>query len=131
MSTSPAATSERPPLVQPAASRLELGVRKVDDVAVLDLRGCFTSDHTEHFREGIQELLHGGTEKFVVNLAQATYMDSSGVGGLLAAYKSIEAVGGTCKFVGAPPQLLRTLQRVNLHKVFELFEHESAAVSSF
>jgi len=131
MPTSPAATSERPPLVQPAASRPELSVRKVGDVAVLDLRDCVTSNESAHFRESIQELLPGGTKKFVVNLAQATYMDSSGVGALLAAYKSIEAAGGKCKFVGAPPQLLRTLQRVNLHKVFELFEHESAAVSSF
>ena len=131
MPTSPSATFEQPTLVQSAASSPELVVRKVDDVAVLDLKGCVTSDQSAHFREGIQELLHGGTEKFVVNLAQATYMDSSGVGALLAAYKSIEAAGGKCKFVGAPPQLLRTLQRVNLHKVFELFEHESAAVSSF
>jgi len=131
MPTSHAATSERPPLVQPAASRPEFGVRKVDDVAVLDLRGCVTSDECAHFREPIQELLHGGTKKFVVNLAQATYVDSAGVGALLAAYKSIQAAGGKCKFVGAPPLVLRTLQRVNLHKVFELFEHESAAVSSF
>jgi len=103
----------------------------VDDVTVLDLRGCVTSDQSAHFREGIQELLHGGTKKFVVNLAQVTYMDSAGVGALLGAYKSIRAAGGKCKFVGPPSQVLRTLQRVNLHKVFELFEDESAAISSF
>jgi len=39
--------------------------------------------------------------------------------------------GGKCKLVGAPPQVLRTLQRMNLDRVFELFEDESAAVSSF
>ena len=103
----------------------------MDDVAVLDLSYCVTSDESAHVRESIQELLHGGTKEFVVDLAQATYMDSSDVGALLAAYKPIQAAGGKCKFVGAPPQLLRTLQRVNLHKVFELFVHESAAVSSF
>src|SRR5215831_11996834 len=122
MPTVPAATLQGPPLVQSATSTLALGVRKVDDVAVLDLRGCVTSDRSAYFREGIQELLHGTTKKFVVNLAQVTYMDSSGVGALLAAYKSIRVAGGKCKFVSAPPQVLRTLQRVNLHKVLELFE---------
>jgi anti-anti-sigma factor len=67
----------------------------------------------------------------VVNFAQVTHMDSSGVGALLAAYKSIQVAGGKCKLVGAPPQVLRTLQRMNLDRVFELFEDESAAVSSF
>jgi anti-anti-sigma factor len=58
-------------------------------------------------------------------------MDSSGVGALLAAYKSTHEAGGTCKLVGAPPQVLRTLRRMNLDKVFERFEDETAAVSSF
>ena len=67
----------------------------------------------------------------MVNLAQVTYMDSSGVGALLAAYKSIQAAEGKCKFVGAPPEVIRILRRLNLDKVFELFEDETAAVSSF
>ena len=128
MPTSPAATFERPPLILSAASRPELVVRRVNDVAVLDLMGSVTSDH---LRDCIQELLDGGTKKFVVNLAHVGYMDSSGVGALLAVHKSIQAAGRKCRFAGAPAQVLRTLQRVNLHKVFELFEDEGAALSSF
>ena len=128
MPTSPAATFERPPLILSAASRPELVVRRVNDVAVLDLMGSVTSDH---LRDCIQELLDGGTKKFVVNLAHVVYMDSSGVGALLAVHKSIQAAGRKCRFAGAPAQVLRTLQRVNLHKVFELFEDEGAALSGF
>ena len=131
MPTSPATVFEKPPLVPSAASRLELVVRRVDDVAMLDLIGSVTSDQATHLRERVQELSDGGTKKFVVNLVQVVYMDSSGVGGLLAVYKSIQAAGGKCKVAGAPPQVLRTLQRVNLHRVFELFEDEGAALSSF
>ena len=53
------------------------------------------------------------------------------VGALLAIHKSIQAAGCKCKFACAPPQVQRTLQRVNLHKVFELFGDEGAALSSF
>jgi anti-sigma B factor antagonist len=131
MPTSPAATFERPPLVPSAASRIGLAVRRVDDVAMLDVMGSVTSDQATHLRERVQELSGGGTKKFVVNLAQVVHMDSSGVGALLAVHKSIQAAGGKCKFACAPSQVLRTLQRVNLHKVFELFEDEGAALSSF
>ena len=128
---SPAPAFEKPPLVPSAASRLELAVRRVDDVAILDVMGSVTSDQATHLRERVQELSDGGTKKFVVNLVRVVYIDSSGVGGLLAVFKSIQAAGGNCKIAGAPPQVLRTLQRVNLHKVFELFEDERAALSSF
>ena len=130
MPTSPATAFEKPPLVPSPASRLELVVRRVD-VAMLDLMGSVTSDQTTHLRDCIQELLDGGTKKFVVNLAHVVYMDSSGVGALLAVHKSIQAAGRKCRFAGAPAQVLRTLQRVNLHKVFELFEDEGAALSGF
>ena len=131
MPTSPATAFEKPSLVPSPASRLELVVRRVDDVAMLDLMGSVTSNEITHLRERVQELADGGTRKFVVNLAQVVYMDSSGVGALLAIHKSIQAAGCKCKFACAPPQVQRTLQRVNLHKVFELFGDEGAALSSF
>ena len=70
MPTSPATAFEKPPLVPSPASRLELVVRRVGDVAILNLMGSLTSDETTHLRERVQELADGGTKKFVVNLAQ-------------------------------------------------------------
>ena len=131
MPTNLPATFQRPAVVPLPASRPELGVRKVGNVTVLDLSGTLTSDQPAHFRERIRELSDSGTKSFAINLAQVPYMDSSGVGALLAAFKSIRAAGGKCKFFGAPPQVVHTLERVNLHKVFELFEDEGAALSSF
>jgi anti-sigma B factor antagonist len=131
MPTSPATAFEKPPFLPSPASRLELVVRRVGDVAILNLMGSVTSDQTMHLLERVQELADGGTKKVVVNLAQVVYMDSSGVGALLAIHKSIQSAGCKCKFAGAPPQVRRTVQRVNLHKVFELFRDEGAALSSF
>ena len=131
MPTSPATAFEKPPFLPSPASRLELVVRRVGDVAILNLMGSLTSDETTHLLERVQELADGETKKFVVNLAQVVYMDSSGVGALLAIDKSIQAAGCKCKFACAPPQVQRMLQRVNVHKVFELFGDEGAALSSF
>jgi len=77
MPTSPATAFEKPPLVPSPASRLELVVRRVGDVAILNLMGSLTSDETTHLLERVQELADGETKKFVVNLAQVVYMDSS------------------------------------------------------
>jgi anti-sigma B factor antagonist len=119
-------------LVPLATPRSRLVVRKVNDVTVLDLIGSFTRDQlTQAFREQIQMLLSGGTSNFVVNLSGVPFMDSSGVGVLLAAFNSIQSAGGKCKVSGAPPQVLHTLKTLNLNRIFELFEDEAAALSSF
>lgn len=131
MPASPGATFEKATLDPSAASRPGFVVRKVGDVILLDLAGSVTRDQPTHFRERVQEFLDGGTRKFVVNLAQVDYIDSSGVGTLVVVYKWTREAGAKCKFLGAPPQVLHTLQRANLHKVFELFEDEGAALSSF
>ena len=114
--------------------RSRLGVRKVNDVTVLDLTGSFVGvgEHpTSAIREQVQALLAGGTNKFVINLSQLSYIDSSGVGVLLATLRSIRSAGGKCNFSGAPPQVMHTLKTLNLHKVFDLFDDEAAAMSSF
>jgi anti-sigma B factor antagonist len=131
MPTNPHATFEGPTLI-PLTSRPRVVVRKVNDVTVIDLTGSFNRDQlTQAFREQIEALLGRGAKKLVVNLSQVPYADSSGVGALLGAFKFIQAAGGKCKFFGAPPQVVHTLKTLNLHRIFELFQDETAALSSF
>jgi anti-anti-sigma factor len=132
MPTNPRAAFDGSTQVPLTTSRSQPVVRKLNDVAVLNLTGSFTGDEpTRVFREQIQALSAGGTNNFVVNLSQVSYMDSSGVGALLAAFRFVRTAGGKCKFCGAPPQVVYTLKTLNLHRVFDLFEDEAAALSSF
>jgi anti-anti-sigma factor len=126
------ATFDGSTLVPLVTSKSRLVVRKLNGVTVLDLTGSFTAaEPTQEFREQIEALSAGGTSNFVVNLSQVSYIDSSGVGALLAAFRFIRTAGGKCKFSGAPPQVVHTLKTLNLHRVFDLFEDEAAALSSF
>jgi anti-anti-sigma factor len=83
------------------------------------------------FRNQIQVLLAEGTRSFAINLASVPYIDSYGLGGLAAAYKSIREAGGAVIFLAAQERVIRTLKRTHLDQVFELFEDEASASSSF
>ncbi len=111
---------------------MKIIVRKANKVTVLDLIGPLVWEQpVEAFREQIRHLLAAGTKSLAINLAQVPNLDSSGQGALFAAHKSIQEAGAKCKFFAASEQVLHILKRIRLDEVFELFEDEASAVSSF
>jgi len=106
--------------------------RKVRDVTVIDLTGPLVRElPVLAFRSQIRDLLDQGTRDFAINLADVPYADSYGLGGLAAAYNVVRQAGGRIKFFGACERLLRTLHRLRLDTVLEVFEDEASALSSF
>jgi anti-sigma B factor antagonist len=106
--------------------------RKVGDVSVIDLTGPLVRElPVLAFRDQIRELLDRGMRNFAINLAEVPYADSYGLGGLTAVYNLVQQAGGRIKFFAARERLLRTLQRLRLHTVLELFEDQGSALSSF
>ncbi|MGH7867452.1 MAG: STAS domain-containing protein, partial [Candidatus Dormibacteraceae bacterium] len=106
--------------------------RKVGDVAVIDIRGPFAGElSVRAFLDRVRQLTHEGKKKFAINLADVSYVDSYGLGGLAAGYNWIDQIGGELKFFAAPQHLLRVLQRLHLDRVFDLYEDEPSALARF
>ena len=64
-------------------------------------------------------------------MADVTYMDSSGLGELIAAHTTVTTAGGEMKLLNLAKRVHDLLKITKLCTVFETFEDESAAVSSF
>jgi anti-sigma B factor antagonist len=106
--------------------------RKIHDVAVVDLAGPLVAESpASGLRDRILELLQEGTRNFAINLAEAPYADSYGLGSLAGAYNLVRDARGRIKFFAASERLVRTLRTLRLDTVFELFEDEASALSSF
>jgi len=106
--------------------------RKVGDVSVIDLTGPLVRElPVLAFRERIQELLDQGTRDFAINLAEVPYADSYGLGGLATAYNLVSQAGGRIKFFAARERLGRTLHRLRLDTLLDLYDDEASALSSF
>ena len=60
-----------------------------------------------------------------------TYMDSSGIGELVAAYTTIATAGGELKLLNLAKRVHELLNITKLYTIFETFEDESSAVASF
>jgi anti-sigma B factor antagonist len=111
---------------------LSAKIRRVGDVAVVDLEGRITlGESTGLLRDNFRQLLAQGTKKIVLNLGGVTYVDSAGLGELVGVYTTAKNQGGGVKLLNLQKKLNDLLQVTKLHTVFESYDNEEQAVNSF
>ena len=107
-------------------------VRQTGQVSVVDLSGRITIGKGDIvLRERVHELLENGQRKILLNFEKVPYMDSTGIGELIAGYKDANKKGGTIKLLKASGRVRELLELTELDEVFETFRDEQEALSSF
>jgi len=110
---------------------MNINERKLDDVTVLDIDGRFVLGADRQFGHLVDDHIEAGGRKLIVNLEKVGYMDSSGLGELIAGHLAMEQVNGRIKLLHLNGRLSNLLITTKLITVFETFDSESAAISSF
>lgn len=115
-----------------AESKLTIEERHTADVTVLVLTGEMLLDDGDlAFRKRIHDLIDRGFAKIVLDLGGVTYIDSSGVGMLVAKMKTLKENGGDIKLLHLNRRAESLFGMLKLLIVFETFQDEAAAVRSF
>jgi anti-sigma B factor antagonist len=115
-----------------AESKLHIDERELDDVTLLVLTGEMLLDDGDlAFRRRIHELVERGRVKILVDLADVTYIDSSGVGMMAAKLKTVRDSGGDMRLLRLNARGNRLLSVAKLHTAFEIFNDEALARRSF
>ena len=105
---------------------------EVGDVIVLHLQGSLTlGDGTQKLRALIHDTLEAGKKKILLNMAEVYYIDSSGLGELVAACTSASNHGGKLKVMKLTKRVQDLVQLTRVHRVVEVFNDEESAVKSF
>ena len=111
---------------------MKIEKRNRDGVTVLDLGGKITIGKGDiALREAVQQTLEGGAAKVLINLADVTTIDSSGVGELVSAFTTATNRGAKLKLANLPAKVNDILQITQLITVFEVFDSEDEAIRSF
>lgn len=111
---------------------LRMTDRIVDGVDVLDIEGRIVlGEESNAFREKVKSLLAAGKKKIVLNLAQVSYIDSAGLGTLVATFHSARSQGATLKLTNLGTKFKEVLQVTKLMTVFDTYDTEAAAIASF
>ena len=112
--------------------RMQTSMREVGDVVVLEVGGRITlGEGNMILRDVVRDLVDKGNRKFVMNLAEVLYVDSSGLGELVKAHATVSGKGGQLKLVSLNQRVHDLLQMTRLIKVFDIHADESSAIQSF
>ena len=111
---------------------LKINIRETADAAILDLSGRISlGDALADLRDSIREALVGDQKNILLNLAEVSYIDSSGLGQLIGSYATITNRGGQMKLLNLQKKVNDLMQITKLLTVFETYTDEGAAVRSF
>ena len=105
---------------------------EVNGVAVVWLDGRIVlGEETLALREKVKGLLGEGKKKLVLNLQNVMFIDSAGLGALIAAHTSAKSSGATLRLCNLGSGAKELLRMTRLLTIFEVSNSEADAVRSF
>jgi anti-sigma B factor antagonist len=111
--------------------QLKLSTRIIDGVTIVDCNGRIVfGEESSLLRDSVKKLL-AQTQRVVLNLAGISYIDSGGLGTLVALYTTAQNAGGAVKLANLTQRVGDLLQVTKLVTVFEVYDSEQEAVDSF
>jgi len=113
-------------------AELNINQRQAGDINILDLDGeVRIGDSSTALRGAIRNLAASGSSKILLNLKGVKYIDSSGIGELIANYTTVNRSGGQLKLLNLTEKVQDLLVITKLLTVFDVYDSEAEALSSF
>jgi anti-sigma B factor antagonist len=111
---------------------LTIDTREVSHVTILDVHGrIILGPEIGTLRTAVHDLVAQGKKKIILNLADVDYLDSSGVGELVASFTTVRNAGGELKLLNLTQKVHDVLHVTKLYTVFDIKDDEFTAVKSF
>lgn len=111
---------------------MKISVRNVGKVTIIDPNGKITVGVGDvAFRDSVSKCLKAGDKNMLVNFSGVSSIDSSGIGELVGAHTTVSNSGGKFKLCNLSPTINDLLKLTQLISIFEVFDNEEEAISSF
>jgi anti-sigma B factor antagonist len=112
--------------------QLKLNKRTVDGILAFECNGRIVfGDESSLLREEVKKVIADGQKRIVLNLAEVSYIDSGGLGTLVALHTTAHNAGGTIKLAGLNKRVGDLMQVTKLLTVFDVHTSEYEALESF
>jgi anti-sigma B factor antagonist len=111
---------------------MKFSTRKAGDVIVIDVDGkILLGEGDVEIKHAVDDLLKQGHKKILLNLAKVPYLDSAGLGEIIRCFTALRKSGGHFKLLSPNERIKDLLSITKLMNVFDCYDNESAAITSF
>jgi anti-sigma B factor antagonist len=110
---------------------MDIAVRRAPGVTIVAPRGDLDMAVADRLRQTLCELVDQGERRLVLDLALVAYVDSSGLGALVAATKRARGAGGDIRLGGLVPDVRAIFEITRLAKIIAIHDSAAAAATSW
>jgi anti-sigma B factor antagonist len=111
---------------------MQMSERKVGEIVIIDVSGKFAAgEGTGTLKDKVTSLVFQGEKKIILNVGNLSYVDSAGLGEMVASHSTASRGGSTLKLANIGKRLEDLLVMTKLLAVFESHDSEDAAIASF
>lgn len=104
-----------------------LQVENVSGSVVIRLSGDFDASAVSEVRPELEEILEPGNGKVVFSFDELKFIDSTGIGFVVYAFKRLKSGGGRLRIAGAKGQPAELISVLKVDQVIEMFDDETGA----
>ena len=115
------------------AEGMEFEIREINNIIIYDIKWEFKiiDEMSPSLQNHVKSQLEIGKRNFLFNLKDVTYLESLGLGILVANLISISNLGGKLKLTNLAPKLRLLFEVTGLIKIFEIVDDEETAIEDF
>jgi anti-sigma B factor antagonist len=104
---------------------------KFNDAVVCFLEGEININNSPELRKAFDGLIEKSQKKVIVNFSAVSYIDSSGLATLIEMFQRLKKIGGSLRFSNMEQKIRNVFEITKLHKLFEIFDTQEAALKDF
>jgi len=110
---------------------MEISEERIGEVTVLKLTGRLDSVSAPGLKDRVKACARNGQLHLVIDMAGIDFVDSSGLGSLVACLRSLNKGAGDMRLAALQDRVRAVFELIRLHQVFEIFDSADTAVDSF
>ncbi len=110
---------------------MEILEERIDSIDVLKLEGRLDASSGKDIKEKVSALAKEKRVNLVIDIGAIDFIDSSGLGSLVASLRSVNKLGGDIKIASLQNPVRAIFELTRLHRIFEIFDDSTAAAKSF
>jgi anti-anti-sigma factor len=112
---------------------MSIKMRDKGGIVIADLAGeiRLTDDQIPSLHRLIAEQLAEGKSDILLNFSRVDFIDSYGIGDVVASYLAVKEKKGRFKLAGLSPKIWLIFHYSGLTRILEIFDNEEKALQSF
>ena len=110
---------------------MKIREEKFNDAVVCFLEGEININNSPELRKVFDGLIEKSQKKVIVNFSAVSYIDSSGLATLIEMFQRLKKIGGSLRFSNMEQKIRNVFEITKLHKLFEIFDTQEAALKDF